>query len=80
MARCSRVKRSAVMVWATGRRQPAPTPWTPGTGPASVIEVAIPENAEPTRKIAMPTRKIFLRPYMSARRPHSGIVAISASR
>ena len=31
-------------------------------------------------KITMPVRKIFLRPYMSAKRPQSGIVAISASR
>ena len=31
-------------------------------------------------KITIPARKIFLRPYMSAKRPQSGMVAISRSR
>ena len=39
-----------------------------------------PQRTEPMMKIIMPARKIFLRPYMSANRPQSGIVAISTSR
>ena len=45
-----------------------------------IIDPDAPQSTEPMRKIAMPVRKIFLRPYMSANRPQSGIVAISASR
>ena len=45
-----------------------------------IIELDAPQKAEPTRKMTMPSRKMRLRPYMSASRPHSGIDAISASR
>ena len=45
-----------------------------------IIEPDAPQRIEPSMKIAMPVRKIFLRPYMSAKRPQSGMVAISTSR
>ena len=41
------------------------------------IDPAAPQRIEPTMKITIPARKIFLRPYMSAKRPQSGMVAIS---
>ncbi len=51
-----------------------------GTARAGSSTCAMPESAEPTRKMTMPARKMRLRPNMSASRPHSGMVAISASR
>jgi len=69
-----------VIVWATGSRHPAPIPWMPRHSTSIVIDPARPAHADPTRKIAMPIRKILFRPNMSDSRPHSGIVAISASR
>ena len=79
-ARCSSVYKSATIVCATGSRHPAPTPCMARNRMSSPIEVEAPQSAEPTRKMIMPSRKIRLRPYMSASRPQSGIDAISASR
>jgi hypothetical protein len=44
------------------------------------MDVDAPHNAEPVRKMIIPSRNMRLRPYMSASRPQSGIDAISARR
>ena len=59
---------------------PAPMPWIPRKMMSWIIEPEAPQRTEPMTKIVIPARKIFLRPYMSANRPQSGIVAISRSR
>jgi hypothetical protein len=78
--RSSMVYMSATIVCATGSTQPAPTPCIARNRMSSTIEPAEPQSTEPTRKMINPARKIRLRPYMSAKRPQRGMVAISASR
>ncbi len=80
LGRSSRVYMSPIVVCATGMRAPAPTPCSARQSTSMSIEVERPQSTDATRNRIMPMRKIRLRPYMSDRRPQTGMVAISASR
>ena len=71
---------SATIVCATGMRQPPPAPCSARKNTSWSIVVDRPHSTDAPRNSTMPMRKIFLRPYMSARRPHNGMLAISNSR
>lgn len=69
-----------MIVCATGNRHPAPAPCIARNSTSSIIEVDRPHSTEPSRKSVIPIRKIRLRPNMSASRPQSGMLVISARR
>ena len=68
------------MVIATGCMPPAPTPWMSRKQIMAGIDQANPASTEPKRKIPMEARITGLRPYTSARLPHTTVVAVCASR
>ncbi len=62
LPRSAGVNRSPMTARATGKSEPAPTPWMPRKMMSWAMVWLRPDSAEPTRKIPMPIMKIGLRP------------------
>ena len=55
-ARSASVYSSPTIVMLSGMIAPAPSPWTARAAMSTAIEVAAPDEADPTRKMATPRR------------------------
>ena len=63
----------------SGKRPPAPTPWTARKMTSCIMFCARPQSAEPTRKIEIATMNSGLRPCASPSFPYSGTVTVEPS-
>ena len=65
---------------STTMSPPAPSPWSARNAISSVMFWAMPQSAEPTRKMTIAVCRTILRPYRSPSLPYSGPVTVDASR
>ena len=70
--------RSPMIAMTPTIRPPAPRPWTARKPISCPMSWAMPDSAEPIRKITMDVRKTPLRPYMSPSLPQIGVEAAVA--
>lgn len=74
------VTRSPTIAIDSTMSPPPPSPWSARNPISWGMFWAIPQSAEPIRKITIAVWKSFLRPYWSPSLPHSGVAAVAASR
>ena len=69
----------AIIICPTGRIIPPPTPWSTRKAISSVVDVAMPQSAEPSVNISTEKSQTFLAPKRRLAQPLSGIAAASDS-
>ena len=58
---------------------PAPKPWMPLNSISWIMSWAIPDRADPARKMITPTNRTHFRPYISENLPIIGMLVVEAS-
>jgi hypothetical protein len=69
---------SPTIAWASTMRPPPPIPWSARNAISSVMLLASPDSAEPTRKMMIAAMNRYFRPYWSPSLPHTWVVAVLA--
>ncbi len=80
LPRSEGAKMSPMMASATGNSAPAPRPCSPRKAMNCHISWAMPQSAEPIRKMLTPSRKMDRRPKMSDVLPQMGPLTVAVRR
>src|SRR5581483_4143059 len=78
--RCRASKRSPIIVMPVEMSAPAPRPWSARNAMSWSIVALWPQSIDAPTNTTSATRYTRLRPWTSAKRPNTGVVAVEASR